>query len=210
MLERLNPEQKQAVTSEDGRLLVLAGAGSGKTRVLTTRIAHLLLDRGIAPYRVLAFTFTNKAAREMRQRVGKLLGADAFECWVGTFHATGVRILRRECTRLGWERNFAIYDTADSEAVIKDLLSVRTLPRNVSLNEIRQSISKWKNSQVDPRAATETAMDAVETVVAELYGQYDKILRRNNAFDFDDLVTRPVQLFDSDPEVCQRYAQRFQ
>jgi DNA helicase-2/ATP-dependent DNA helicase PcrA len=210
VLENLNPEQRQAVTAEDGRLLVLAGAGSGKTRVLTTRIAHLLLERGVAPYRVLAFTFTNKAAKEMRQRVEALLQTAASECWVGTFHATGVRILRRECTHLGWQRSFAIYDTADSEAVLKDLLSTRTLPRHVSLNEIRQDISNWKNAQVDPRAALEQATDTLESVLAELYAQYDRILRRNNAFDFDDLVARPVQLFDRFPEIGKRYASRFQ
>ena len=210
MLETLNPEQKRAVTSEDGRLLVLAGAGSGKTRVLTTRIAHLLMDRAVAPYRVLAFTFTNKAAKEMRSRIESHLQSAASECWVGTFHATGVRILRRECSHLGWERNFAIYDTADSEAVFKDLLSTRTLPRHVSLNEIRSRVSHWKNSQVDPHTALAEAADNVDSTIAELYGQYDKILRRNNAFDFDDLVARPVQLFDKDDEILKRYAQRFQ
>ena len=118
MLEQLNAEQLRAVTAGDGPLLVLAGAGSGKTRVLTTRIAHLIRERQVPPYRILAFTFTNKAAREMRQRVEHLLGAQALECWLGTFHATGARLLRREASRLGWERNFAIYDTGDTEAVL--------------------------------------------------------------------------------------------
>ena len=150
MLEQLNAEQQRAVTAGDGPLLVLAGAGSGKTRVLTTRIAHLIRERHVPAYRILAFTFTNKAAREMRERVQKLLGEQALDCWLGTFHATGVRILRREAERLGWERNFVIYDTGDSEAVVKEHLGGRAVPRQLSPTEVRQRISQWKNEGLGP------------------------------------------------------------
>ena len=176
-------------------------AGSGKTRVLTTRIAHLIQEQRVPPYRILAFTFTNKAAREMRERVERLLGSRASDCWLGTFHATGVRILRREAQRLGWERNFAIYDTGDSEAVLKELLGARALPRHVSPSEVRQCISRWKNEGVGPRGAAEVAGDAVERVMAAAYAEYEQALRRCNAFDFDDLIVKPVHLFEAEPEV---------
>ena len=209
MLEPLNPEQRRAVTAGDGPLLVLAGAGSGKTRVLTTRIALLIHERQVPAWRILAFTFTNKAAREMRGRVEQLIGERASECWLGTFHATGVRILRREAERLGWDRNFVIYDTEDTEAALKELISGRTLPRHVSPAEVRVQISQWKNAATDPDAAAGEARDAVERALAVVYADYDKALRRNNAFDFDDLIVRPVQLFESDSEVLERYAHRF-
>jgi DNA helicase-2/ATP-dependent DNA helicase PcrA len=209
VLGDLNPEQQQAVTAGEGQVLVLAGAGSGKTRVLTTRIAHLIQERGVAPHRILAFTFTNKAAREMRERVERTLGEAATDCWIGTFHATGVRILRREAARLGWASNFAIYDTADSESVLKDLLASRTLPRHLSVTEIRNRISTWKNDCVSARQAAETAGDATTNIIAGLYDAYDKALRRCNAFDFDDLVARPVQLFEAEPEIQHKYALRF-
>jgi len=209
VLEQLNAEQQQAVTAGAGPLLVLAGAGSGKTRVLTTRIAHLIQEHRVPPYRILAFTFTNKAAREMRERVERLLGSQALDCWLGTFHATGVRILRREAQRLGWERNFAIYDTGDSEAVLKEVLGARALPRHVSPAEVRQCISRWKNEGLGPREAAEAAGDAVERVMAAAYAEYDRALRRCNAFDFDDLIVRPVQLFEAEPDVLEHWAGRF-
>jgi len=209
MLEQLNAEQHRAVTAGDGPLLVLAGAGSGKTRVLTTRIAHLIRERRVPAYRILAFTFTNRAAREMRERVEKLLGEQALDCWLGTFHATGVRILRREAERLGWERNFVIYDTGDSEAVVKEKLGGRAVPRQLSPTEVRHRISQWKNEGLGPVGAAQAAADAVERVIATIYLEYDKALRRNNAFDFDDLIVRPVQLFEAEPEVLERYSGRF-
>ncbi len=209
MLEQLNAEQRRAVTAGKGPLLVLAGAGSGKTRVLTTRIAHLIQEHGVAPHRILAFTFTNKAAREMRERVQRTLGERARDCWLGTFHATGVRILRREAAHLGWERNFVIYDTSDSEAVLKELLSLHRLPRHLSPAEARHRISTWKNGGVEPRQAATAAGDGLERALAALYAAYEKALRRYNAFDFDDLIVRPVQLFAAEAEVHARYAGRF-
>ena len=210
LLASLNPEQRRAVTAGDGPLLVLAGAGSGKTRVLTTRMAWLIRERGVAPYRILAFTFTNKAAREMRSRVEAMLGTQAGDCWIGTFHATGVRILRREATRLGWDRNFAIYDTGDTESVLKELLQGRSLARHVSPAEARAVISSWKNGRVTVEAAHAAVTDARERVLADVYADYQKALRRHNAFDFDDLIARPVDLFESEPDVLRSYATRFQ
>jgi DNA helicase II / ATP-dependent DNA helicase PcrA len=209
ILAGLNPEQRRAATAGEGPWLVLAGAGSGKTRVLTTRIAHLIQSAGVAPHNVLAFTFTNKAAREMRGRVETLLGGATTDCWLGTFHATGVRILRREAARLGWQRNFAIYDTDDTEALLKEFLHGRTLSRHVGPGEARTVISRWKNGRVSPAAALQAAADPHERVVAEVYGDYQKRLRLHNAFDFDDLILQPVELFETQPEVLRGYAARF-
>ncbi|MFQ5601588.1 MAG: ATP-dependent helicase, partial [Candidatus Krumholzibacteriia bacterium] len=209
VLEELNAEQLRAVTAGNGALLVLAGAGSGKTRVLTTRIAHLVREHQVPAWRILAFTFTNKAAHEMRGRLHDLLGGQAADCWLGTFHATGVRILRREATRLGWQRSFAIYDSADSESVVKNLLSSRTMPRHLSPSEARHRIRTWKNDRIDPAAAAQMAADGFERAIAELYAEYEKTLRRNNAFDFDDLIVRPVELFEAEPETLSKYAERF-
>ena len=210
VLDSLNPEQRQAVLADGGPCLVLAGAGSGKTRVLTARIAHLIRARGVPPYRILAFTFTNKAAREMRGRVETMLGGQASDCWLGTFHSTGVRILRREAERLGWQRNFAIYDTDDSESLIKRLIEGRTLARHLSASEARNTISAWKNEAIGITAAANAASDTREKLLAEVYADYDRELRRNNAFDFDDLIARPVQLFASQPEVLQAWTERFE
>ncbi len=209
LLAQLNPEQRQAVTAGDGPLLVLAGAGSGKTRVLTTRVAWLIRVHEVAPHRILAFTFTNKAAREMRARVERQLAGAASECWLGTFHATGVRILRREAAHMGWNRDFAIYDTDDSEAVLKELLSNIAAAQHVSASEARQTISGWKNTRMGPAQAQAQAVNSRETLLVGLYVEYEKALRRNNAFDFDDLVARPVQLFEDEPDVLQNYASRF-
>ena len=210
LLTGLNPEQHRAVTAGDGAWLVLAGAGSGKTRVLTTRIVHLIRERGVAPYRILAFTFTNRAAREMRGRVETLLGGRAQDVWLGTFHSTGVRILRREAERLGWQRNFAIYDTDDSEALMKKMLEGRQLSRHVAASEARHVVSAWKNGAISVEAAARAAGDSRERMLADVYADYEKALRRNNAFDFDDLIVRPVALFESQPEIRRQYAARFQ
>jgi DNA helicase-2/ATP-dependent DNA helicase PcrA len=210
VLDSLNPEQRQAVLAAGGPCLILAGAGSGKTRVLTARIAHLIRTCGVPPYRILAFTFTNKAAREMRGRVESMLGGQASDCWLGTFHSTGVRILRREAERLGWQRNFAIYDTDDSEALLKRLIEGRTLARHLSASEARSTISAWKNDAISLAAAAAAASDTRDKLLAEIYADYDRALRRNNAFDFDDLIARPVQLFTSQPEVLAAWAGRFE
>jgi DNA helicase II / ATP-dependent DNA helicase PcrA len=207
----LNPEQREAAAHFEGPLLVLAGAGSGKTRVLTARIAHLIEDYGVDPASILSLTFTNKAAGEMRERLRTLLGRDPAGMWVGTFHAIGVRILRRDATRLGWAPNFLIYDADDSESAIRRILKdqLNLDPKRWSPRAVRGAISAAKNELVDAAEYATRAADAFEKKVALAYELYDRTLREANAFDFDDLLVKPVQLFRSDPRALQRYREKF-
>ena len=207
---QLNPGQQEAVRAADGRVLVLAGAGSGKTRVLTERIVSLIRDRGVSPERVLAFTFTNKAAGEMRSRIESSLGHLGVPLWIGTFHATGLRILRKEAEQIGFRRNFAVYDEDDRKRLLKDLIK----KRGWKLDEYPPAaagsrISGWKNALVTPEEAQETATDLQSGLHAEIYSDYVAELRRCNAFDFDDLITRVVQLFEARPRVKERYSRQF-
>ncbi len=210
-MDTLNPQQKQAVLATEGPVLVLAGAGSGKTRVLTERIAHLIRDKGISPERILAFTFTNKAAGEMRSRVERLLGRGELPFWIGTFHATGLKILRREASHLGIRANFAIYDEDDAVRLIKDVVK----GKGWSLDEnpvavVRERISRWKCSLVTPEEALERALDLNDERHAGIYKGYLAGLRTSNALDFDDLIARVVELFTAHPRVKERYARQFQ
>ncbi len=210
MLEGLNPQQHRAVVDTEGPMLLIAGAGSGKTRVLTTRIAHLIVDKGVHPGNILAFTFTNKAAREMRERVERLVPG-ASDAWIGTFHATGVRILRREAERLGYPRQFSIYDAEDSRAVVKSVLkALNADPKQFSPREVLSAISRYKNASVDPSEAREQALSWREERIADFYQDYQRSLRDNQAMDFDDLIVKTVELLESFPEVQERYARRFQ
>lgn len=206
----LNPQQSEAVRATEGRYLVLAGAGSGKTRVLTERIAFLIREKKISTERILAFTFTNKAAAEMRGRVGKSIGTQSPPFWVGTFHSTGLKILRREAKNIGFNNNFAIYDEDDSLNLIKDIVK----KKGWKLDEyppsiLRNRISRWKNALVTPEEALDKAMDAVEELQADVYARYCRELKKCNAFDFDDLITRVVELFTVNPRIKERYARQF-
>ena len=210
-MDTLNPQQRQAVLATEGPVLVLAGAGSGKTRVLTERIAHLIREKGISPERILAFTFTNKAAGEMRSRVERLLGQRELPFWIGTFHATGLKILRREASHLGLKPNFAIYDEDDAVRLIKDVIK----GKGWSLDEnpvavVRDRISRWKCSLVTPEEALERAGDPNDVRHAGVYKSYLAGLRASNALDFDDLIARVVELFTAHPRVKERYARQFQ
>jgi DNA helicase-2/ATP-dependent DNA helicase PcrA len=210
-MDTLNPQQRQAVLATEGPVLVLAGAGSGKTRVLTERIAYLIRDKGISPERILAFTFTNKAAGEMRSRVERLLGQRELPFWIGTFHATGVKILRREASHLGFGANFAIYDEDDAVRLIKDVVK----GKGWSLDEnpvavVRDRISRWKCALVTPEEALERAGDPNDVRHAGLYQGYIAGLRKANALDFDDLIARVIELFTAHPRVKERYARQFQ
>jgi DNA helicase-2/ATP-dependent DNA helicase PcrA len=210
VMKELNPPQREAVLNTEGYLLVLAGAGSGKTRVLTERIVHLIRDRKISPERILAFTFTNKAAGEMRSRVERSLARQYLPFWVGTFHATGLKILRKEAKHLGFGNNFAIYDEDDSISLIKDIVK----KKGFRLDEyppsaVKDRISKWKNTLVPPDEAIQNAGDPVERIHADVYSRYVDALRNCNAFDFDDLITRVVELFSAHPKIKQRYARQF-
>jgi len=190
-------------------LLVLAGAGSGKTRVLTHRIAWLVQELGIRPHRILALTFTNKAAGEMKSRVEKLLGAET-SLWIGTFHSLFARILRRHAEILGYTRHFSIYDTDDSQRLVKSI--IKQLPAsygNLNVTSVRHQISRYKNSMRSPEDVKHSAGHFVETRVAEIFGIYTSKLKENNAMDFDDLILKPAELFRSAPEVLERYRKQF-
>ena len=211
LLAELNPPQRDAVTHPGGPLLILAGAGSGKTRVLAYRVAHLLRERGVPAARILAVTFTNKAAKEMRDRVDRLVGGGITRAmWIGTFHHICSRILRRHGDRVGIGRNFVIYDDDDQRAVLrrclKDLgLDERRFPPGVVL----AFIDKAKNEAVDHVAYAAQAGGFYEEVVARLYRAYQAALREANALDFDDLLLSVPQLFREAPEVCEEYQERF-
>jgi ATP-dependent DNA helicase UvrD/PcrA len=207
----LNDVQRQAVEHPGGPLLVLAGAGSGKTRVLTGRIAHLIRDRGVDPGSVLAFTFTNKAAREMRERCETLLGAANLRVWLGTFHGTCVRILRRNAELLGYPTQFVIYDTDDQRALLRDLLkSAGVEDRAITPALASARISRLKNEGVSPEEYAKTAFAPVDRRLAPLYAAYRSALRERGAMDFDDLILLTVSLLKLAPEVLRSYAGRFE
>ena len=206
----LNPAQQEAVTHRGSPLLIVAGAGSGKTRVLTQRIAHLIREEGVRPSEILAITFTNKAAREMQERVAALVGPASRAMWVMTFHSACVRILRREAARLGISTNFSIYDAADSQRlmamVVKDLDldPKRHPPRGLSAR-----VSHLKNELIDEETFARRAETPQDRVLAEAYAEYQRRLRRANAFDFDDLIGSTVALLQLFPDVAEHYRRRF-
>jgi DNA helicase II / ATP-dependent DNA helicase PcrA len=206
----LNPQQEAAVRHPGGPLLVLAGAGSGKTRVLTARIAHLIQERGVAPWRIFAVTFTNKAAGEMRARVASLLGNDPRGLWIGTFHALSARLLRREAPLLGFGPNFTIYDQDDSESFIKRLLEQRGhSPKANPPRVIHAIISGAKNRMLLPEELGATADSPLERLAAEIYAALGPALRQANAMDFDDLLLFPLTLFAEHPERLAYWQRRF-
>ncbi len=210
-LERLNPEQREAVEHFEGPILVLAGAGSGKTRVLTTRIAHLIHEHGVDPAAILAVTFTNKAAGEMRERVRRLLGEAPAGMWVGTFHSIGARLLRRHAASLGWSSNFSILDADQALRETRRAME----RRNVSIRQwnpqaVHGAISAAKNQLISPETYAELAGDAFSRVVAGVYPTYNIALRDQNSLDFDDLLVKPVELFEGQPTILERYRERFQ
>jgi len=210
VFEGLNPAQREAVETTEGPLLVLAGAGSGKTRVLTARIAYLIGVCGIPADQILAVTFTNKAAGEMRERVEKLLGPAAADVSIGTFHSIGVRILRREIGHLARGRGFVIYDDADSLGVIKDVLKLEGLdPKVHEPRRIRWQIDQWKNAGLLPPAAAERARDLDEELIARLYALYQRKLADAEALDFGDLLLLTAELFRRHPRVLEHYQNRY-
>jgi len=206
----LNPEQRAAVEHGDGPLLVLAGAGSGKTRVLTARVARLVAEEGIPPRRVLAVTFTNKAAGVMRDRIAELLGAEPRGLWVGTFHAICARLLRREGDRLPRGARFTIYDEDDALRALKRAMEEAGLDTGRwSPAALRARISDAKNALVGPETYEEGAFDLMSRAVADVYPLYERVLVRSCAYDFDDLLVHSVRLLEDHPEVGERYADRF-
>ncbi|MDO5518812.1 MAG: UvrD-helicase domain-containing protein, partial [Clostridium sp.] len=207
----LNKEQYEGATTIDGQVLILAGAGSGKTRVLTHRMAHMIEDLGIAPYNILAITFTNKAAKEMRDRVQKLIGEQAENMWISTFHSTCVRILRREIDKIGYKSSFTIYDTSDQKTLIKECMkSVNINDKDITEQEIMGKIGKAKDRMQTARSfKLENESNFRENKIADVYVMYQKRLKENNALDFDDLIFKTVELFKSSPETLEFYQRKF-
>lgn len=211
LLNGLNEMQKEAVKATDGPLLIMAGAGSGKTSVLTRRIAYLMVEKGVAPWNILAITFTNKAAREMKERIGKLLGPGADDIWISTFHSMCVRILRRDIDRIGISRNFSILDTTDQLSVIKSILKERNIdPKKFDPRSILGSISGAKNELITPDEFEKTAGGMYEQAASDVYKDYQKKLLKNQSLDFDDLIMTTIQLFQRVPEVLEFYQRKFQ
>ncbi|MFB9974152.1 DNA helicase PcrA [Allobacillus sp. SKP2-8] len=211
ILEGMNEEQAKAVKHTDGPLLVMAGAGSGKTRVLTHRIAYLLSEKEVAPMNILAITFTNKAAKEMKERVTKLVGDQAREIIMSTFHSLCVRILRRDGDKLGIDRNFAIYDASDSQTAVKEAFRINNVdPKVFNPKAVKYAISDAKNKLITPKVMKQQANDYGEEKIAELYETYETILKKNQALDFDSLIMETHFLFQKNPEVLHYYQNRFQ
>ncbi len=209
--DTLNERQRQAVMQTEGPVLILAGAGSGKTRVLTHRVAYLIDRAGVAPYHILAITFTNKAAGEMRERVDKIVGFGAEQIWVSTFHSTCVRILRRYIDRLGYDNHFTIYDTDDQKGIMKEVckkLQIDT--KMLKERTIMSAISSAKDELIDPQEyEMQNGFDYNGGKIAKAYREYQTTLKKNNALDFDDLIMKTVELFKADEEVLSSYQDRF-
>ncbi|HHV11318.1 MAG TPA: DNA helicase PcrA [Clostridiales bacterium] len=209
--DKLNPEQKRAVLHGKGPLLILAGAGSGKTRVLTHRIAYLIEERGVNPWNILAITFTNKAAKEMRERVDRLVGFGSEDIWVSTFHSTCVRILRRFADTIGYSRSFTIYDTDDSKTLMRDICKYLNIDtKKMNERSILSVISKAKDELISPEEFERTSYgDITRNKYAKAYLEYQKRLKASNAMDFDDLICKTVELFQTNQEALSYYQHRF-
>ena len=207
----LNKEQYEGATTIDGQVLILAGAGSGKTRVLTHRMAHMIEDLGIAPYSILAITFTNKAAKEMKDRVKKLIGERADNMWISTFHSTCVRILRREIDKIGYKSSFTIYDSSDQKTLVKECMKILSInDKDITEQEIVGKIGKAKDKMQGTKSyMLENEANFREKKIADVYEMYQKRLKENNALDFDDLIFKTVELFKNNPEVLEFYQNKF-
>ena len=211
IFDTLNREQREAVFYTEGPLLILAGAGSGKTRVLTHRIAYLIDEMGVNPWNILAITFTNKAAGEMRERVDKIVGFGSESIWVSTFHSTCVRILRRHIDRLGYDNHFTIYDPDDQKTLMKDVCKLLQIDTKVYKEKaLLSAISSLKNEFITPQEyELDAAGDFNRQKIAKVYWEYEKQMRANNALDFDDLLVKTVQLLQTQPDVLEYYQDRF-
>lgn len=211
MLKSLNPNQKEAVEYNLGPHIIVAGAGSGKTRVLTYKIAYILKEEGYEPESVLALTFTNKAAGEMKERISQLIGNEASKLWMGTFHSIFARILRYEAKKLDYETNFSIYDKEDSVSLVSNILQELDISfDNYNANGIHHKISNCKNHMISPdEYLNHIASNAVERKIGEIYKEYNIRLKANNSMDFDDLLLKPIELFNSNEKVLQKYRKQF-
>lgn len=211
LLLNMNDKQKEAIVTTQGPLLVMAGAGSGKTRVLTHRIAYLIEEKKVYPFHILAITFTNKAAREMKERLEMLIGNKALDMWVSTFHAMCVRILRREAEYLGYTKQFSIVDTSEQQTLMKRIIKQLNFDdKQFSHKMMLSVISECKNKMITAKQFKETATHFIEDVIADCYLAYEKELFKNQAMDFDDLIMKTVQLFKKNPDILAHYQQKFQ
>ena len=211
MLEELNDKQKEAVLYNDGPLLIIAGAGAGKTKTLTTKIAYLIEECGASPYSILAITFTNKAAKEMKDRLFLTLGSDVKKLTVSTFHSFGLKLLRENFERLGYDRNFVIMDSDDSLTVVKKIIKDMGYdPKIYNPKAIRNKISSCKNERISPEQYDRFAVSDYEKVIQEVYKKYEDKLYKNNSVDFDDLLLLPIKLFQKYPDVLERYQDLYQ
>jgi DNA helicase-2/ATP-dependent DNA helicase PcrA len=209
-LDSLNKEQLEAVKTTEGPLLVLAGAGSGKTKVLTTRVAYLIDELGISPDSILAITFTNKAAKEMKERVIKMLGPIGYQIQISTFHSFGLTILKEHYDKLGYDKNFTILDSDDSLTVVKKILKdMDKDPKQYSPKAIRNRISSAKNELMEPEELSKFSNNEIDELVVDVYKKYKNKLRTNNSLDFDDLLMLPITLFRSNPDILKNYQDKF-
>jgi len=210
ILAGLNPAQREAVEAIEGPVLIVAGPGSGKTRVIAHRVAYLITVCGVSPYRILAVTFTNRAAREMRERIYSLLGRVVEGLTLGTFHATCARMLRMEAQHLGLDRRFVIYDESDQISLLKRSIEQIGLdPKQYPPGGIRSAISSAKARLLAPQDYRGLVGSYFEEIVARVYERYQELLAQSNALDFDDLIMRVVHLFRSQPEVLAKYQSRY-
>ncbi|MEX1121405.1 MAG: UvrD-helicase domain-containing protein [Balneolales bacterium] len=211
ILSQVNEQQRQAVAHTDGPLLIIAGAGSGKTRVLTYRIANLLALEKAKPWEILSLTFTNKSAREMKSRIENLVGPEARQLWMGTFHSVFSRILRYECEHIGYNQNFSIYDSADSDRAIKGILQEMNVDiKEIKPRAVRFIISGAKNQLISPEEfQNKFVQSTLDDIAARVYTIYLNRLKQHNAMDFDDLLIKPIELFEKHPEILEKYQDRF-
>ena len=210
-LEELNDKQKEAVEYNEGPLLIIAGAGAGKTKTLTTKIAYLIEEKKVSPYSILAITFTNKAAKEMKDRLLLTIGNDVKKLTVSTFHSFGLKLLRENYQALGYDKNFVIMDSDDSLTVVKKIIKDMGFdPKIYNPRAIRNKISSCKNEMMSPKAYAKYAVSEYEQIVKEIYEKYETKLQRNNSVDFDDLLLLPIELFKKNPGILEKYQEKYQ
>ena len=211
LLEGLNNKQYEAVTNTEGPCLVIAGAGSGKTKVLTHKIAYLMAEKGIKPWDILAITFTNKAANEMKSRVETLVGDIAKDMWIGTFHSICVRILRKQIDRIGFDTSFIIFDTSDQKTLMKQIIKAQNLDDKLySDKSVLYEISNAKNDMLEPdKYMAKVKGDFRKEKIAELYEIYQKRLKENNAIDFDDIINFTIKILLDNPDLLEYYSNKF-
>lgn len=211
LIEGLNDRQKEAVLATDGPCLVIAGAGSGKTKVLTHKIAYLMKEKDVKPWNILAITFTNKAANEMKERVEKLVGDAAKDMWIGTFHSICVRILRKYIDRLGFDHSFLIFDTSDQRTLIKECMKALNVDDKMFTDRsVLSEISNGKNEMLTPKAyQTKYAGDYRKEVIGRIYELYQKRLKENNAIDFDDIINFTTQILSENEDALDYYTNKF-